>query len=680
MDTYNSIDVPKTEDTIKIGPEADDTLTAIQHRSLSRHLLRLCAMSEQRRQDHVGHMIATELDLLGVVTSTATDCERAKKREDGEDVSVPDAIYPFGFLELQKFAAEVMAIAMPVEAPYAVVTDAKGQERANALVQIFRGQAAQFDHRNNIHAAVFDGLALQLGGVAFEQKVKRHTSSQPVSGKAEVVGAEDFKGLNIRHLDPYNITYDHSVRLTELASEGEFFAEFDVCTAYHVKRDRNKTHYMDPKTVKRLEQITQAKDGDGTWDAYEQDTYEGHNGMLPYNANFYYIEPRVAKTREEVLQNYGKTTGGHQTNFDDLFSGQNNATGYAESPRQFLQKIKMYARIVPHEWGLGPALNKKDKAEAGVEMWEFDIYGPGYIGRARKATGAFDAFPIALFNMNFDKKLGRSIKFGEHAAQMGLLSSTLMNMHKRALRKGLEGGVTIYNSDVVDFSQLSEMSGGRIPAKMQRFDDDIRKAVMQLSDTPDTQHTPQHAQVIIDMLASSFPANSAPQMAGLDRATSYQAQAVTMTSQRSLIYYAGLADAGIMGPVRNNLMTSVLNNPQDITYVDDKKAQLVQVSAQDLGNTIFMLVQSQPLMGIDRLRTETIMRDLINVTLQSGGQLSPVAAQMMRHYSQVAGIVFDTGEYEEAVAKEEQAFAAEQERLANEAEGGGGAPAVGPAR
>lgn len=683
MKEFKSIDVPRTGRSVQYGPDpVTDVLNAEEHRNLSRFLLRLIAGSEERRQDQIGHMLATEMDLLGIVENTASDCERDKKREKGEDVSVPDAIYPFGYLELQKFAAEVMAIAMPIEAPYAVVTDVENQEMANALVQIFRGQSAQFDHRNNIHAAAFDALALQLGGVSFEVKTKKHTVSQAIAGAQDVVGADDFKGLFIKHLDPYNITYDHSVPLPHLAAQGEFFAEFGVCTAHHIKREKGTKHYLSRETIKLLDNVTSIDDEHGSWDRYKAETYQGwHDQALPYNANWYYLEPSVAKTRKEVNENAGRRNQTAQTDFADLYQGA-NGEGYAENPRQFLQTIRMFVRIVPHEWGLGPKLNNNEKEAAPYEMWEIGLYGPGYIGYAKPAVGAFNEFPVALFNMNFDKKLGRSIKFGEHAAQLGLLSSTLMNMYKRSLRKGLEGGLTLYNPDVFDFTGLSEMSGGRVPAKAQRFDDDIRRHIMQLADTPDTQHTPQHAKLVTEMLQGSFPANSAPAMAGLDRATTYQAQAVTMTSQRVLAYYATLVDAGLMGPTRNNLLTATLKNPQDITYVDDKKGQLVQVAASEIGKAIFQLVQSQPLMGIDRLRSETLLRDMINVTLQSGGQLSPVAALMMRHYSQIAGINMDVGDYEEAVAAEERAFAAEQERKAAEAGQGAqnGAPPVGPAR
>jgi hypothetical protein len=114
---------------------------------------------------------------------------------------------------------------------------------------------------------------------------------------------------------------------------------------------------------------------------------------------------------------------------------------------------------------------------------------------------------------------------------------------------------------------------------------------------------------------------------------------------------------------------NLLNNA-DLTYLDENKSQLMKLAASELENTEFELVQSQPLMGIDRLRIENILRDMLNILFQSGGQLPPAAAMLMKHYIQVAGITINLDEYMEAAAKEEQAFQARQEaenaKLANQ--------------
>ena len=82
------------------------------------------------------------------------------------------------------------------------------------------------------------------------------------------------------------------------------------------------------------------------------------------------------------------------------------------------------------------------------------------------------------------------------------------------------------------------------------------------------------------------------------------------------------------------------------------------------------MIQSQPLIGVDRLRTSNDLRDMINVLFQSGGQLPPLAGLFMKHWMEMSGSLISTTDYEKAMQEQMQQDA--EIRQAELARAGGG--------
>lgn len=665
--------VPEVSERMFYGAGPSDYLSPDQHKKLMAHLLRLLYLGEWDREQRNGAMEAIETDLLGMVTPTGTDCERREKRIKGRDVSIPDAIYPFGWLSLQKFASEIMSIVMPVEAPYAVVASAGKQDLATAMVKALRHQAAQLDHRNNIHAAIFDTVALDLAAVEYTWDTiatAKVDVSLAGSGKSN---PQDFSGPRVRQLDPYNISWDPACDKEDVMLKGEYFAHFDLVTPFELERISERQNFLSPLLMDKLCEKARAYGLPGT--------YRGLSSEEGYK-NYFYYQPVVARARDEANRRWGSDREtGRQTDHSGTFAQHLGFT--TEHWRERLHRTVMYVRIKPSRWGLGSKLNAAEQRAEKMQVWEIHFVAEGYICFARPVIFGLDRIPCALSTMNYRRQFGRSFRHGEHAAQIGLLASSIMNMHKRALRKGLEGGLTIYNPKVFDFSNLEEGGSGRLAARMQNFDDDIRRHIMQLNDLPDIKNSMNDVAALQNMLADFFPSNSQPAMMGLDRATQYQAQAVMLTAMRALIYYASLLDGQLMTPTRFAVHHLNLLNPQELAYVDEARQELITVAAEDYQSAEFELVQSQPLMGIDRLRAGNVLRDILNIMMQSQGQLPPIADMILEHFIQIEGVPITMEEYR-AKAAEQQEFDARRMAMEAGAPGspvapGGGDGAMGQA-
>lgn len=662
---------------VKYGPEATHVLSADNHEKLVQHIYNLLASDAQARSIRNGHMRAVETDLLGIVEPEGTDCQRAQKRAEGKGMSVPDHIYPFAYMTLHKFASELLSVLMPIEAPYAVVTGPDAQTTANQVSKALRHQSIMFDHRANLAACVFDTVALDLaGGFITWDKIADVSKQVNAAGTQSVLPTETA-GVRIEHIDPYNLSYDSSLPPNRVELDGEFVAQFLSITPFNFRRQASRGQcFVQEDLAKDIIKSAATVHGGEIASTY----YTGVD-----TGAWYYYEPEISASRARVHALYGTHGNNRQSSFAGLFSTED--ASWTTRAEKRIHQIRIRLRLDPFEYGL-----KKGPVPAyprPFEIWEIRLSSPGIITYAQPVAGRADRLPAFVASMNYDRKFGRAFKFGEHAAQLGLLGSTILNMHKRGLRKGLEGGVTIYNSSVIPLDRLDDMSGGRLPANMTRFDDDIRRHVMQLADTPDTNGNINNAQALLGMLEGLFPTNSQPAMAGLDRATQYQAQAVLMTSMRSLIYYAITLDSIVFTPVRFHVQELTLAKAADMHYIDEAKKQVISLAAADLQASQMVLVQSEPLIGIDRLRATTELRDMINIMFQSGGQLPPLAALYMKHYMQMSGLAIDPDEYEDALQKQlerDAAIQAAETAAAGASEGPPATttppqptPAVGPA-
>ena len=207
------------------------------HKKLISHVYNLLVGGSNQRARRIQAMITTESDLLGVASPVGSDCDRAQNRAEGRGAATPDRIYPFGYITLQRYASELASIVMPYETPYSTVTQVNDQDKADAIAKALRHSAAIFDHRNHVHACIFDALALDL----FAARVDWRTYGYPKAGNFITQGANlaDVSGPVITHLDPYNISYDSSIPPDQVPEFGEFFAEFYMTSKFQLKRMRD---------------------------------------------------------------------------------------------------------------------------------------------------------------------------------------------------------------------------------------------------------------------------------------------------------------------------------------------------------------------------------------------------------------------------------------------------------
>lgn len=611
----------KLEKRKKVGEER--YLTPENHTKLVSHCYNLMNAASDQRSKRINTMRSIEADLLGVSDPIGSDCDRAQQRAEGRGAATPDRIYPFGYLKLQGYAAELAAIVMPYEAPYATVTKQGDQDKSDAITKALRYSAAVFDHRNHVHSCIFDALALDLFAARITWDVHGHSQSTNGIGKGAAI--MKIEGAAIQHLDPYNISFDTSIPLDQVAENGEFFAEYYLTSKFQLKRMRANGEIFLSK--EEMDMITPMNYISGHQELGSQTNLPG-----------YYYDAVINEGRK-----YAAKTGGEvQTDFREMFGGYAAPITGDYVPKG-IQTTKMLVRLEPREFGLDNKISGSN-----MQIYEITIAGNGMIVRAEPQPDNGGRFNVVLGSMSFDREFGRHMIHGDTVADLSALASSILNTFKRSRRQSLEGGVTIYNPNVVPLHKLDDMMGGRLATEQMRFDADLRKHVMQLSSPPDTKNDVNDTQALLALLDTMLPSNSQPELAGLDRATEFQAQAVAMTGDRKQMFHASILDGQLMTPIRWQLQLLVMQNATEMIYVDEKTKQAVSLAASDIQGTQFMLTQPSTLVGVDRLRITNLLNSVVNMTLQAGDQMSPLTMVLLKHLIDISGITIDLADYQEA--------------------------------
>lgn len=623
---------------VKVG-EANGTAITLNEenrKKLLEHCLKLLNSASEARTERVNEMASIEQDLLGVSDPVGSDCDRAQSRAEGKGAATPDRIMPFGYLKLLGYASEITSVVLPYEAPYQAAVAVTKQDLSDAITKCLRFDAARFDHRNNIAACIFDGLSINTfaarvtwASSGYAYKHDEYRSSKEHS---------ELLGNKITHLDPYNISYDASIASHEVSAYGEFFAEFDMTSKFQLQRMVHEGELY----------LTKAQ----LDDMKPENTHILGIGLEDDLSAAYYYNPKINKGRAYAAELAARESCGSTTDHSGLFGAPTNAnTDPAYAPKGY-HVTRMQVRLDPTEFGLVP--KAVTTPEVTIQIYDITIVNNKCIALAQPAEVAGNRFNVVLGTMSYDRERGRHVTRGDSVAALSAMISDVFNMQRKSMRKGLEGGVTIFNPDIIPLHELDTMHGGRLPARQMRYDGDLRRHVLQLNDVPDTTNSVRNAQEMLGIMDTMLPKNSQPELAGLDRATQFQAQAVAMTGDRNLMQDAAVFDGQLMTPIRAMVHFNIMFNADVLTYIDPRKHEILKISKEQISQSEFILTQPSMLVGIDRLRITNILEQTVNMLLQAGDQLSPLSAAFLKHLIEVAAPVIDMEDYKELVQQTQQ--------------------------
>ena len=562
---------------------ANLSITAKQHDALLQHIKDRLDFAKQFRDQELGRWKAVDKEMAGYMILEDDDKARQQDNLKGFGPQIYDANLPLCASQLDEATTYITTVFFPEEGPYNAVTTKDKQEVAKGFSALMNTQSVYYKHFTNVARGVFDGFKYNLGLWTCEWDKQYGSEVQnSASGQAEVKhNVVVMQGNTLRQEDVYNTLLDPSCHPSELHKEGEFFGVIRAETIFRAKRMEQNGEIFGLSDV--IDDKGVRQDGQFSTHYYEKKPELFGDAI-----------PRDAST-------------GMYTDWVNFLSGSSSESMLGSIEFQYV-----YAWIPAKKFGLSKS--------TVYEIWRLTIADMARIVHAEPLPNAHGWLPL-LATVPWDESTGQvASSYAEKLMPYQRFSSFQMNVHQRASRKALYG-LTIYNSKIIPAMKNADSLGGKIPTSATADIDDIRKAVLQITDVPDTQNTLRDVESMDGLMQKILPTDLLKQVAGLERATQYQAAATVQGGNRRNLKIAKTIDSQALSVARKIMMYNIMQY-QEAMEVITPEGEVAEINPTDLRGNKFEFAISDALRGMDKLILIETMKDILNVLVQN-----PTAAQ-----------------------------------------------------
>ncbi len=559
----------KPAKTIRIAE--DISINEKQHEKLVKHVTDRLDYGKELRDITADKFEEVDREIAGYIKHTPEDKKREQDNRLGKGPKVTDQNLPLVLAQLDEAVTYILSLLAPDDGIYQAISSKEKQKIAKGFAALMNKNAKDFSHYRNMARAVFEMLKYNFGGNIVEWREIRGNkikNSSGGSGQLEIVNEVVVAGNAIDAIDPYNFIYDISVPAVDLSKNGEFFATVELRNKFRVKKMKQNGELFG---VERFIDSTET-------------------GMT-----YYFPRPIIHADDS-------RSSGG--TDWIRVLSANS-----AQDVVAGFELVNFYAWLIPNEFGLSPSKE--------FEIWRLVLINGKYIADAEQLTNAHGMLPVAIGRPWDDGFEDQTKSFGELLIPFQRFASFQMNIHQRAARKAVYG-VTIYNARMLPNLAEADMEAAKIPANpaAQGGDFDIRKHVLQFTDTPNTQNTLRDIEATDSLMQKVLPTDMLRQVTDLERATKYQAASVVQASNRRNHKITKIINDQCFDPLRRMQMFNIFQFQESITIIDQEGTE-IQVNPSDFREANLESDISDGLKGVDKLGIVEGMKEIANMILQS---------------------------------------------------------------
>ncbi len=545
------------------------TITVKQHDTLLKYLKERLDFGKPSRDRQADRFEIIDREISGYINLDAEDKKRERENLAGRGPFPTDTNLPLTMAQLHEALTYAMTVIAPDSGMYAAIALAEKQDVAKGFATLMNRNAKKFKHYRNLAKGIFDMLKYNIGGYTIDWvSIFGNMIENAKSGGIEINKKMVFSGNEILAIDQYNLICDISVSPTDLPIKGEFFSIVDVKTPFRLKKMEADGEIFGIKDV-----IKQTMSPEISYYRRKPVIHIDHSGRAKGDSDWFSILSMTSPSQEH----------------------------------QGIELINIVIWLIPNDFGLSKS---KD-----FEIWRFTIGNSVKIVSAIHLNNAHGYLPCA-FGMPWDDGFGLQTKsFAEHLNPFQRFASFQMNIHQKASRKKLYG-VTIYNKNIIDLGGFDPVAS-TIPARPTGMKDfDLRKAVLQFTDAPDTGSTLKDIDATDALMQKILPTDMLRQVASLERATQYQAAAVVQGANRRNHLIVKILDDQCFSVIRDIQLFNVFQFQTELEVIDES-GKLVTINPADFIEAGLEFDISDGLKGIDKLIIIEGFKDIINMMLQS---------------------------------------------------------------
>lgn len=523
-------------------------------------------------------------------------------------------------VQIEDLLTYIMSVMAPDGGFFEAIADKTRQQVAKAFALLMNKMAYFKNYYGEYSFAIESMLKYNLGGFFTEwEEIQGIRLTTAPTGNVQQEETIVWRGNSIKAFDMYNVFWDPTVLPPDVNLYGEYFGTVEQLSRHGLRREKER------KIVFGV-------------DEFLKTDYVRNQPHAGDYAQYYKKQPSIRSDDMSVstgTSSDGRDDGAGTDWVSYMSMGREKGLGIEH------ELTTMWIRLVPREFGL----DRSDR----TQVWKFKILNGERIVGAKHLDNAHGMLPCGFALPRYNN-MGLQTK--SHAMKlipMQNFASFLMNVHQRAARKAL-WGITIYNKQYVDMPNAQDDDGyvARIPVRAGVGENnDVAKYVRTIYDSPKTEQTMQDIKAVIELMQYVSPSNSTQQIAGLDRATVYQAAAVKQGNNGRNHRVARSIHSQCMARIHVQLMQNVFQYQERVELIDPE-GNVVIADPVQFRDTQIEFDISDGLKGIDRLMVTEGLKEIIGMLLQRPDISKEVnILELINYWSTMVGDRFDLAQFKQ---------------------------------
>jgi len=545
--------------------DIDLTISEKNHTELVKHLVDKLEFSKQMRDSQADKFETIDRKVYGYLVLDDDDEKRERDNQKGYGVKPTDTVLPLTQVQIDDaitFLIEVLGVDNDM---YGAIAPKDKQHVAVGFASVMNEHASKFSHIIQLNKFLLDAFKYNFAGMIPEwEQVYGNKIKSGIGTGVETDYGIVYEGNKLTTIDPYNFFYDVSVNPTVLQNEGEFFATCDVYSEFKVRKME-----ADNK-IFGLANFIDNKD---------------------FKIKYYREKPIIRADRNS----------NNSTSWLSMLSA-----GESKTSSKGVELTKFYIWLSPKEFGLG--------TETTQNIYRVILANGEYVVRLQKMNNAHGLLPIGITMPWEDGFKEETKSYAEILLPLQTFASAQMNVHQKANRRALYGN-TFYNKNVMNLDDNYDPIAAKIPVNVPP-DFDLRKALVQTNDAPDTANTMRDIGQAIELMQQILPTDILKQVAGLERATQYQAASTVQGANRRNLKIAKIINGQGFTPIKQMQMYNILQYQKSMEILTPE-GDLTEVNVNDFRDTKIEFAISEGLKGIDKLSMIINIKEVLNSILQS---------------------------------------------------------------
>ena len=573
------------------------TISDKNHENLLQHIRERLWWAQQIRGPFTDRITLVDKEIHGHLVLDSADKQRDQENKRGLGIKPVDSKLPMALVQIDEAVTICANMLSPDEGMYQAIAPRDSQEVARGFTSMMNKHSQQFNHYGNLVRGIGSIFKYNLGGWSVEWD---QFSSQELVNKGasqtefDVVSTFVNSGNRFSALDMYNTIWDPSVHIAEIGAQGEFFAEISRVTAFTFDMQIQQGNVFNVESSDEVKLNTAPA---------------GAEGRNAHTVNTYYVTP-------PTIRSSGSLT---VPSWTEILGGTEVAV-----PNSQVEIIKLHIWLRDSDFGLGK--------EKKFRLYRVKTANLRKIVDVQEVVNAHDMLPLGMAAI-IDDELGMNAKsYAELLEPFNQFSSFQLNSYKKSVRRSLYG-LTFYLKGLVpDLANSdTDMLCGNIPVDDSRGVDDIRKAILQINDSPQMQQVLQDLSRMDEIMQKVLPTDLLKQVTDLERATQYQAAATVQGTNRRSLKIAKMIDAQALFPTRQMQMLNIFQFAKEVTILQED-GTTIEVKPSELRDTQLEFVVSEGLKALDKLSAINNIKEILTRIIQNRQAIQEIDVVALLNY------------------------------------------------